>query len=365
MAGELLTAGKSWRIETAAAWHDRVLLALDTLEQQINARYFGPAGDPSIRRYLRYHRTAITLLSDRMFTFLQDDIAGPTATLLKDVLQHLETAISNLGHRYPDASGSTIPATAYYRHTVLDDFQRKSALILSIFADDQTRELWTAIGYSLEELLQPSSGIRYDHAELGRISKFAELIVREAGLPTFDAHRLFRLAYMENLNTSKVAVWYQEQFLHEISRLSAAALESRFLREERRLLLHGVAPKTAFDPRRESLSDQLPAWLQKLRKQQVTDSDKTTGIARLSLELSVAQLGLFLRLCYLTGCFHEHNISALLRFVSRHFISKKQDHISLKSLAKAFYNAELSTAASNRAWLQRMIDRINQKYFPK
>jgi hypothetical protein len=94
-----------------------------------------------------------------------------------------------------------------------------------------------------------------------------------------------------------------------------------------------------------------------------------TGFAgepeQLALTLPVPQFALFIRLFQLAGCFREANLARIHRFFTTHFTSKRQDHISPKSFAKAFYGADQSTAAMVRGALQQMLQFIDQHYFPK
>ena len=85
---------------------------------------------------------------------------------------------------------------------------------------------------------------------------------------------------------------------------------------------------------------------------------------KIELKLTVAQLALLIRLLYEEGVFAMKNIAGLLRFFSRHFMSKKQEHISYGSMNKLYYSGDQFTGYAVRELLLRMVAKINKMFFP-
>jgi len=54
-----------------------------------------------------------------------------------------------------------------------------------------------------------------------------------------------------------------------------------------------------------------------------------------------------------------------MRFFTRHFTSKKQGRISIKSFNHAFYSKDQVTAAIVLDYLQKMVTYVNKVYFHK
>jgi len=362
--GELFIADNHGHPEFSARWHSRALQALAGFENNIVRRYFSSIKDQALRRYMRYYQLTLTGLSNRLYYFTARDSA--TAALVGAVLEKIESVLVDLKRTFSDAFDLECAVTLYSHqfyteklHQVLGEFE-------GIRTDEALLSLLGVIRNSLRDHLHISLALRPGYIELEQIQRFAALVLLFAAEPETDARKLFYRLYTENFNLSGLVEWYQDQLLAELKGLTREERERRLAEEEAKLLKTGIPPRVPFDKRRGPISETLLDWLARIRSHSTGAYLRTdTPLLRLALDLSVAQLGLFLRLCYFTGCFHEHNISAVLRFFSQHFTSKKQNQVSLKSLAKAFYGAEITTAAANRAWLQRMIDHLNKKYFPK
>lgn len=125
---------------------------------------------------------------------------------------------------------------------------------------------------------------------------------------------------------------FQQQQLRELAGLPAAALAAQ----------------------------QLQAFLQ----QYFSDyTGPAPGAAKLGLNLTVAQLALLARLLGDEGVFVPISVTALLRFFSAHFSSKRQAAMSEGSLNKLYYSSDQFTAATVRGLLVNMAARLNQQYF--
>lgn len=365
--GELFTARTEWDADLAAAWHIRALETLHQLKKRIASSFLNAPKDTALRRHLHYHQSLLTELSDRLFKRLNDRATAPghdhahVAHLLEDIEASLRKAQRYFSGFFDDLH----PLTRYRQQQQLGQLRLRLNALQSPYDDPELVSLLGVISRSLEQLLAGDEYVQPSYQDEFQVNRFLALTSRTLAAPGINAAALFDRLYLENFNSSPFAEWYQQQLLHALSVTDPQGRDSKLAAEAQRLSITGNRPRAAFDRQREDITETLPAWLSRLRDRDPSQGKGDSAAYRLPLDLSVAQFGHFLRLCYLTGCFHEQNISEVLRFFVQHFTSKKQDHISAKSLAKAFYGAEQTTAASSRAWLQRMIDHINKKYFPK
>lgn len=142
-----------------------------------------------------------------------------------------------------------------------------------------------------------------------------------------------------------------------------AGLADRAALEAEKLRLTALPERvmTAYDPDWPSLRTMLLAWL---NERLALPDESPVAAPKLTLNLSVAQLGCFLRLAYQQGIFREENLAAILRFFATHFSAKRQAFISAGSLTKEYYATNQKTAAVVLDQLQALAGRLKRCFFP-
>lgn len=85
---------------------------------------------------------------------------------------------------------------------------------------------------------------------------------------------------------------------------------------------------------------------------------------KIGLELPVPQVALFARIIFEGGIFSRITLTGLLGQIAQTFSSKKQLHMSARSLSKNCYTTDQVTAAHVRGHLQQMIAFIDKNFFP-
>lgn len=346
-------------------WAQKALVVIKEMDQKIQTHYLNALKDEPLRRQVRFFQALLTRQSDQLFSRgVVMDKTNAEGAALQTVLEGIEAVLKKQKSMYGSFFDVSQPVSHYFLSLLRADLK---FLFQNLYEElpesgGEIKELLDAIRIALEQLMIAEHGNRPSYEDLKHITYFMQMLTN-AGKHS-DALITFHNLMKENLNAPEVIAWYQKTTLATFSVLNEHEQRSFIEAEEHKWLSVAVSP-IQLNAHLPNGPEQLLAWLSKLKHQKVLDDHITGRTDRLPLSLSVAQFGLFLRLCYLTGCFHEQNISELLRFFIRHFNSKKQEHISKQSLAKAFYSAEFSTAVSGRAWLQRMIDHLNKKYFPK
>lgn len=95
----------------------------------------------------------------------------------------------------------------------------------------------------------------------------------------------------------------------------------------------------------------------------ISDDALEDMLDKMLVNLSVAQIGCLLKLAYEAGLFPNVTVSELIRSVVLYCRTKKQLHISARSLSKEYYSVTQVTAATCRELLDQLIKRIDKIYF--
>ncbi|RCH56826.1 hypothetical protein DJ568_02935 [Mucilaginibacter hurinus] len=318
---------------------------------------FSPAKDQAIRRYVQFHQAGLVVLSDELFAGLRH-ITGPAvpgkSELLLSMLELVEEVLSYLEKQFYAYFDPRHPLSSYHCDAVSRELRTAIEELAPLLSE-------SGIGSSLKDVFLHSmddalTRVRIHGADRGQVDHLYGLnyqIRQYLLLPTVDDRSFQDLLYRHNFNSTQFESRLRAQFQSEL----AAGRQPDLLPIDR---------ETGLVAGRRPLDILLKEWYAMQNGTALAKGKaRTLKMLRLPLHLSVPQLALFARLCYLEGCFQITNISTIMRFFTEHFETKKQLDISLKSFGKAFYAADQSSAAAVRDYLQRMIGLIDKNYFPK
>jgi hypothetical protein len=91
----------------------------------------------------------------------------------------------------------------------------------------------------------------------------------------------------------------------------------------------------------------------------------STGILdKIGLDLSVAQLACLIRALFDASITASDSLTAVFKFCTLHFTTRRQLTISQGSLSKEYYSITQKTASGVLDLLQKMTERIKRDYFP-
>lgn len=128
----------------------------------------------------------------------------------------------------------------------------------------------------------------------------------------------------------------------------------------------GVGYNRTMRTLKEQISDWLSeeiAYLERIHQLNAKNSRIDTAMSetfKLRTEMPVAQLAYLLRIFVETKIVHNQNVSELIRFFSRFFLTKRLENISYESFRVRYYNVEDSTKRNVRNILLSMVDYINK-----
>lgn len=128
----------------------------------------------------------------------------------------------------------------------------------------------------------------------------------------------------------------------------------------------------ALHTKQKSIKEQISVWIieeiELLEKIQCnkpsgeTHADKAIeSDFKFLTDMSVAQLGLFLKIAFEVGIVKNHNQRDVIGFMANHTKTKQADTISPESLRTRFYNIEDSTRQAVKEYVIKMLNYINKK----
>lgn len=362
-------AGAGQKEAGEPAFIDELKQEIDRLEKLWVNLLFGPVREHTLTRYLQFHQAGLLLLleewggqrnHDDILT-AGNDAGRKVEHLLADLLAFLKTKAS----RYFDADQALSryerESFSHRARQMLDGLRRE---LRGCISDPAFLDMLTGV---LENAIRAHgvTGTTYRQADnlLDWFTIIQHILEEKKEL---TAETMFDSLYRYNFNAPELFSWYE----HGLSTKQAGSTQSSgaIVREQQVKSLRFITVDTrrAFHPGDPTTSILADLLLNDAGIVHVPSGHRVRHHQSkpMPLTLSVPQLGLFLRLCYLEGCFADPNISRLMRFFASQFSSKMAATISFKSLGRLFYTADLTTAATVRNILQRMVLHINKTYFP-
>ncbi|MDO3641528.1 hypothetical protein [Mucilaginibacter sp. L3T2-6] len=179
-------------------------------------------------------------------------------------------------------------------------------------------------------------------------------------------HSVVEALFYLNFNHNSFCLWYQENLIRKSLILGENDQLSLLKRELLLLKTMPVILTVSYDPELMPVNNLLENWLNEYIKEKNNQQNlmETDISDKIELKLTVAQLALLIRLLYEEGVFAMKNIAGLLRFFSKYFMSKKQEHISYGSMNKLYYSSDQFTGYAVRELLLKMVAKINKMFFP-
>lgn len=329
---------------------------------------FSNVKETVIYRYIQFHQAGIISLSDHItFSFL--NTTGDTLNNVLQVLNQLEGLLHFLQNSFYQYFDPEHAVSAYLCHK---EMQKMAQLLSDTVSAMQTtgieESLTGVLNRSVTEQIENARTSGISHRQIGYVKEILGQIHEQLKSGRLTTEELTEILYRLNFNSFYFERWYQNRVNQQVAlagpKMQAATIQSELAKFQD--LYIGLS--RSFDQERPSLDVSFTGWLLlRLGNEQIAPDKSRQAAAptRMPLHFSVTQLALFVRLCYLEGCFNLSNISSILRFFTSHFETKKQLHISAKSFGRAFYGADQATAAVVRDVLLRMVGTLDKNYFPK
>lgn len=336
---------------------------------------FSDAKEQVIKRYVWFQQQILLDLADKVYQQIQQ--AKQSASLnnysiqtfsefllerlleLKDFqIQYFNTYV-NQETKIPDA---VIPAI---RKKMAEAAEKLSASMQYVELDVQLK---ACIRDYLDGISAMDISIPMNYRTAEYFFQFTETLgVTIAFEDNRDlTHSITEALFYLNFNHSSFCQWYHENLTRESLTLRENDQLPMLKRQLIVLKTMPVISTASYDPDLISVNNLLENWLNEYIKEKSNHQDmlETDISHKIELKLTVAQLTLLIRLLYEEGVFAMKNIAGLLRFFSKYFMSKKQEHISYGSMNKLYYTNDQFTGYAVRELLLKMVAKINKMFFP-
>lgn len=347
-------------------------LCADLKEKWVR-QLFSSAKEHVLARYVHFNQAGITSLSnqisDRIPASYFQGIENQIHHLYYSIVSSLDELLAFLRQGFYKYFDSDYPVSIDSCRLAAGQINMLLAEIkIALRQSGIDTTLVNAVGLSITDKLTDAKQYGLSYRQLDYCISILEVVRQQArDHSNVSTTEVVQELYRQNFNSYHFNQWYQRHLSAIINAASENKREKIILREIQLLKLIFVERNKIFEPDLPPINEQLLPWLEQFLPPQIYNPNgllKFNEHHRMPLQFSVTQFALFVRLCYLEGCFHINNISDIFRFFTLHFETKKQLNISLKSFAHAFYGADQATAAVVRDFLQRMINTINKIYFP-
>lgn len=299
---------------------------------------FSASPDHSVQRYFKYQ---LTVLAEQQMK--NSEAEQQQLRLVHELLRFL-----------PDAVQSDFSAPDCYRKWLIVQLRAPLRRLSSIIS---TNPEFEGVGEFIDEMTKPGTSIVFRFRTL---TYFERLIrVLDESVPDLFHQKLIEL----NFNYLNYWSGLLRKLEGELNHLPDVESRSQYLRAEgAKLKLLPDSGFMAYHADWPSLKILLAGWID----EQLTAgcSRQSINEAKLSLNISVAQLACWLRLLYEEGLFKETNLKAIFQFFADHFTTKKQSSISTGGLSKEYYTGAQVPAALAKDHLEKMLSRLIRHFFP-
>jgi hypothetical protein len=346
----------------------------------LTSALFSSARDDVLERLVQHHQTVAIHLADKLYQWLQRSTAGPHSNIREQLIRHLISQLFRLldyFERYFSKYfnlDSKIPEQ--YGMLSARELAGQLAHLLGLLGAISDEILKNCLAGYLGPFAQGATVSPMSYRELIYLKTYiGEIsgVLEKARDPEPEADLIVALYYL-NFNHLAFFTYCQQRFRGEAA-AARSAKEYAAMISTALAALRSTRTKPGFYFHQDwpGIKEMMETWLRDeleiamASQKTINPSSQVIAIAdeeKIELQLSVSQIACLTRLFYEEHIFPEASVIDLLKFVSRHYRSKRQQQISHGSLSKEYYGISQVTAAVVRDLLQRMVSRINKLYFP-
>ncbi len=356
-------------------WNDISLSQKEFIRKRILSNSFNFLDENRAKTYIQNHQAHITSLINSISGYILSEAlkSEPECVIiLEKIRDSLESLLNFLTIRYKNYFDFNANATITHKQFITGSLHEKLDFILSIATAQKSelfsialKPIWDFLGNGLSSPVSYRT-LRYYEALLQEIS-----ILSKNDKP-FDKALKFSLICF-NYNSFRFFAYLTSEIKSELdSRTSYSTkieLLSRFLKKYNQILEY---PEFVLNPKQISIKQQITGWiieeiehLERSQKSTFSNAQRVSNSLstdfKLQTDLSVAQLGYFIKVLFDTGIIKNKNHREVIRFFAHQFKTKQTDAISWESLRSRFYNVEEGTRDSIREVAINMLNQINKK----
>lgn len=352
--------------------------------QALTKAIFSSAKDNVIERYIQFHQAGITALADQAHLSLTQIRLSGTAypadqeshltNQLKQFISKLLDVLGYMARYFPKYYDKAVAVPLSRRELAFKGMEDQIRLIV-ILAEARLNSpllrdcLSSFLGLVLENGFPTGTSV----VHLNYLKEFTDGLMevfrtKEGPERDFDVS-----VKLIQLNYNHLAFFAACQKMIEIELEHAANIPTGLeILAKYQALFKNIhyKPGLIYHPDWPDIKTMLTGWIGdeitilSIISKENSATCKSADEDKLDFSLSVAHLACLTRMLYEEHSFSNLSVTEVLKFMSRHYRSKRQLHISPGSLSKEYYGVSQVTAAVVRDLLQRMVTRIEKTYFP-
>jgi hypothetical protein len=282
------------------------------------------------------------------------------------LLISLEKTINTIGQIEPEAY-SKIPVTLYHNSCIKMCFKESVKGVLEALNK-------LSIDHELYKVLERYFNYFLDSKDITQSEiDFANNLIRQIEINSItDTLQLVDVLYVHGFNAKEFFYFYSNNLNNRLKTILNLHDQIQTIINEQDRLIGMPGNKARLFPYLAPIDQQFKNFLLKkekhltetlnLRRTIIQDEQFSKTTSRLKIFLSVAQLGLLIRLFIEKGLLAKENIGELFTFFATHFSTPQTQFISSDSLRKKSTDVEFSTAQKLKGHLIAMLNWLNENY---
>jgi hypothetical protein len=346
-----------------------------TVQKKIICTVFALNSEKKARIYIQNHQLRISTLINNITICLSDSKTEKNTKLfqaitsIRDNLIEILDFISMQYRNYFDFNAETTiefrqRSAALFQKRIEGIFQKdisKYSSLIDIalkpvfeFVKNETSDIvsYQTINY-YDILLSEIEKVCFNPVPLGKCLKFSMICIN------YNSFRFF--AYLTKEIKSDLN--YAKTHGTQIELLSKYLKKYNQIHDYSDLALH---------PKQKSIKEQISVWIiEEIELREKIHCSCPIEVPKLNFskdsdfkfltEMSVAQLGYFLKIAFEVGVIKNPNQRDVINFIANHTKTKQTDTISQESLRTRFYNIEDSTREAVKDYIIKMLNYVNKK----
>jgi hypothetical protein len=371
-------SGSLFTKENLEQWQGIARTQQEIIKKKLVCVAFSLNKEKKIRCYIQNHQSRLCYLTDSLVNhYMQDTKNGireeeeyfKTIEIVFEILLDLMQFLSSQFGEYFNFNEKATVSLKLEKFYLF----RERITNLGNLVPDRNSELLRICLSPVNEFLDGKTDSQITFRELIYFDTLLKEIetIAQSGKPFEDSLKFTLICLNFNsfqffrylTNEIEIALKQDESHSAKVNRLSW------YLKNYNQII---EKPDLFFKTRQASIKTQINNWiieeigyleksLQLAKASTVITSCYTSPDFKIHTELSVAQIGYFIRLLFDTGVLQNKNHSDVIKFISNNTKTRQVEIISPESLRTKFYNIEEGTRKTVKEIIIRILNQINQQ----
>jgi hypothetical protein len=360
--------------ENVSSWLMISLSQRTRIQKSIVCNVFTFLNEKHARIFIQNNQAHLNFLMNVLFEYSRLKITNDSEykKLLVNLGEHLESILWFLKSRYQEYFDFTANATVAHKQLITISLHSKLDRLLNSLPQQKSILLRIAL-QPIWDFLSDNLNSKVSYQRL----TYFELMLEEINNLHKNIKELDNSLKIPLISLNFNSYQYSEYLTSEIKTeletkntyQSKVDLLSKNLKKYNQVPIY---PDVAFDPKLKHIREQVAGWIIEeldhidrskisIYNQGQTNKMSVPPDFKLETDLSVAQLGYFIRLLFEAGILTNQNQRDVIKFFASQVKSKKTDNISPESLRTRFYNIEDGTRDAIKGIAIHVLNLINKR----